>query len=442
MRTSPRGFTLVELLITVAVTLVVISAALVGIGAQQRAYLNGRRLRDAQTAARRALLSIERNLPSAGSGMDAALAFDLSQWTTGPCPSSTMGTCPSDSTSNSDELTFFARDPRYWDPATNTTDLVGNAWRIQTVTGSGVTIAARPGDRFLKGQIFVAVCSGATSYAYFTASANWPSSGTVSTTSFQTIPLVPSNPSNPFLRQDAATATCFTTAGWSLPGDPPTDPARLFLINKYRYHVRPVATGAMGSATVYDPLLVLDRGLDLNGDGNVDDQDEVIVAEGIESLQVGYSFYGASAATPIPQAGVTAGTALTLVAGTPQSAGAAADTITTTTFPGTVIAGQSVYQPSSFYPYTYGPPPDPVRFTNHQGNFQLVRIAVLARSLEVDAQESRRLDQLLPVLNQSTAPTWVTQYSNALGGHDGYQRIVLETTVPLPSMSARAMPYF
>jgi type IV pilus assembly protein PilW len=440
MRTSTRGFTLVELLITVAVTSLAIAAALAGMRAQQKAYLDGRRLRDAQTSARRALLAIERNLPSAGFGIDAALAFDFSGWTTGPCPA-TMGSCPYDSTSSSDELTFFSREPRYWDPDTNTTDLVGYAWRIQSVSASEVVIAAHTGDEFLKGQILAAVCPGSSKYAYFTVSTRT----LANPSNFTHIPLVTAdsaNPGNPFLRQNAATDACFTSGGWTWGSNPVSDPARLFLVNKYRFHVRPVAIGTQGSATIYDPLLVLDRGLDLNRDGSIDDQDEVILAEGIESLQVAYSFYGANStngSTQIPQAGVTAGAPVTITAGTP---GSTANTITTTTFPGAVLTGQTQYQASSFYPYAYGPPPDPIRLTNHQANLQLVRVAVVARSLEVDTQGSRRFDQLLPVLNQDTAPSWITQYATAVGGHDGYQRIVLETTVPLPSMSARAMPYF
>ncbi len=439
MRTPrpPRGITLIEILITVAVTLIVISGAVVSMRAQQRAYLDGRRLRDAQTSARRALLAFEKALPNAGFGMDAALAFDFTNWTTGPCPTQ-MGSCADDSTSTSDELTFFARDNRYWVPSANGNDLVGNAWRIQSVSSSQVVVAARPGDRFLKGQIFLGVCPGASTYAYFTAASTATASG--ATNSFVTIPLVSAVATNPFLRQDvAAAATCFTVGGWaSATTNPPQDPPRLFLIDKYRFHVRPVAVGAVTGATRYDPLLVLDRGLDLNGDGVVDDQDEVILAEGIESLQVAYTFYNPA----IAQAGVTAGTAVTETAGTAATATTTNDAITTTTFPGTIPAGQTAYQPSSFYSYTYGPPPDPARNTNHQANVQLVRIAVLARSIEPDTEETRRIDQLLPVLNQNAAPAWITSYATALGGHDGYQRIVLETTVPLPNMASRAMPYF
>ncbi|HEX9242836.1 MAG TPA: prepilin-type N-terminal cleavage/methylation domain-containing protein, partial [Anaeromyxobacter sp.] len=304
-----HGVTLVELLITVAVTLIVISGAVVGMNSQQRAYNDGRRLRDAQTSGRRALLSFEKALPSAGFGMDAALAFDFQGWTTGPCPTQ-MSACPLDATANSDELVFFSRDPRYWTPAANGDDLVGNAWRIKAVTTSSVTIRARAGDSFAKGQIFLAVCPGSSNYAYFTSDQNVaPLSAANDSLQIQ---LKTAVASNPFLRQDAAAAiACFTST-------PSADPARLFLINKYRFHVRPAEIGTVGTATQYDPLLVLDRGLD--------GQDEVIVAEGIESLQVAYSFYQGT----IGQAGTTVGTAFTKTAGTAATATSAANTITTT----------------------------------------------------------------------------------------------------------------
>lgn len=434
MRThsSPRGVTLVELLVAMTVTAIVIAGATVVVRSQQKAYLDGQKLRGAQGSARRALLALEQSLPSAGFGMDASLAIDLSGWyANGPCPA-VMAGCPKDSIENSDELVFFARDSRYWVPTKNTDDPVGNAWRISAVTTGAVSVNARAGDVFRNGQIFLAVCSGSSSYAYFTASETVQ----VAAAGVSSITLAPVTTSNPFLRQDVAVASACFSAGVG------ADPARLFLVNRYRFHVRPVITGTLGAATQYDPLLVLDQGVDTDLDGDVDANDEQLIAEGIESIQVSYVF-NSDALAP---AGTTAGSAITLAAGTAATAGTGANAVTTTLFPGTPPASpgpnDTIYTPSSFYPYTFGPPAAAERGTNHQANVQAIRVSVLARSTSSDIQGATRADGFLPVLNQAGLPAWVTGYASALGGHDGYQRVVLDTTVGLPNMATRAMTYF
>jgi type IV pilus assembly protein PilW len=439
----PRGLTLVELLVAMTVTAVVVAGSVVVANSQQKSFADGMRLRGAQGSARRALLALEQVLPTAGFGLDAPLAFDLQAWTTNPtvtstalaCPS-TMGGgsagCPVDSTSTSDELVFFARNPLYWIPGVNADDPVGNAWRIVGVTSSSVTVKARAGDVFRNGQIFQAVCPGSASYAYFTSAQTVRVTAAADTT----IRLQGVVAANPFRRQDVAAALgCFSFAIGA-------DPARLFLVDRFRFHVRPVATGTSMGATRYDPLLVLDRGVDMDLDGDVDEDDEQILAEGIESMQVAYGFYNG---TEIPQAGTTAGTALTFSSATAAAAPKTAQAISTTLFPGvTPPTGKTAYYVSSFYPYTFGPPPATERTTNHQANIQAVRVAFLARSLETDIRggASTRVDSFLPLLNQSAAPTWITSYRNALGGQDGYQRVVLETSVLLPNMATRAMTYF
>jgi type IV pilus assembly protein PilW len=442
MRTPsrPRGVTLVELMVAMAVTGIVVAGSVVVVNSQQKAYQDGLRLRGAQGSARRALLALEQALPQAGFGMDPALAFDLQSWTTNPTVTGTALPCPSmmdggsagcarDSTSNSDELVFFARNPLYWIPGMNADDPVGNAWRIVSVTSSTVTVKARAGDVFRNGQIFQAVCPGSSNYAYFT------SAQTVQVTSAAdtAIRLQAVVTANPFRRQDVAVALgCFTFAFGA-------DPARLYLVDRYRFHVRPVSLGTLAGATRYDPLLVLDRGVDMNLDGQVTEDDEQILAEGIESLQIGYDFYSGS----MVQAGVTAGTIVAFGPNTAALATTTSNAVTTTLFPGaTPPSGKTAYFVSSFYPYTFGPPPATERTTNHQANIQNVRISLVARSLEVDTRSSTQPARVLPVLNQNAVPTWVGAYATALGGHDGYQRVVLESTITLPNMATRAMTYF
>jgi type IV pilus assembly protein PilW len=422
---SSRGTTLVELMIVVAITSVVLAGAIVAANAQQRAYLDNQRLRGAQGSGRRALLALEQAIPLAGDSIDPTLAFDFSGWYSGgPCRPEMAG-CPLDSVSNSDELIFYAREPRYWVSSVRAEDPAGNAWRIRGVNASTVTIIARSGDTFRNGQIFLAVCPTSSTYTYFTAG----ETKTAQANGDMPLSLQAVAAANPFRRQDlAAGVSCFNPTE-AAPIDP-LSPPHLFLVNRYRFHVRPVALNTIAGATQYDPVLVLDRGVDTNGDGRVDESDEELVAEGIESMQVAYGFYSSA----IAEAGTTAGAPISFATG---AAGTSANTITLTPFSGT-----TPYATASFFPYTFGPPPAPQRLTNAQGNVQYVRVALLARSTDVDVQSSQRATAFLPLYNQSALPTWVTNYASALGGKDGYQRVRLEATVPLPSISNRAMTYF
>jgi type IV pilus assembly protein PilW len=439
--TSTRGMTLVELLIAMTVSLIVISGAVVAAKTQQKAYIDGSRLRSAQGSGRRALLALERMVPYAGWGLDASLAFDLEGWTQGTACPAAVGTCSIDATSGPDELVFLARDPWYWLSSDPKDVPIGNAWVLKAIDASNVTVMARAGDVFRKGQIMSAVCYGSTGYAYFTLD---QTVGPVTADGATRITLKPVNVGNPFRRQDVAALTgtqtqnCFNPNAAGLASTPP----RLFLVNRYRFHVSPVAIGTAGTATQYDPVLVLDRGVDMNLDGNVDENDEELLAEGIESFQVSYGFLN----TAIPVAGRTSGTPVALTVGAVAAADTAADKITTTQFPGTPPPGAtSAYQASSFYSYGFSPPTDGstwMRASNHQANIQLVRIAVLARSIERDSQSFNTAAQLLPLYNQSAAPSWVTAAADGFGGHDGYQRVVFETSIVLQNMSFRAMPYF
>lgn len=440
MRAPSRdhGMTLIELMIAMTVSLVVVAGALVAGRTQQKAYVDGQRLRTAQASARRALLAVERMVPNAGWGLDAPLAFDFSGWTGRPCPS-TMGTCPVDSTSGPDELVFLFRDPWYWVSGDAANPPVGNAWILRNVDATSFTVDARAGDVFRKGQIFSAVCFGSSSYTYFTAD----TTTTATAAGPLRVTLKSAVTANPFLRQDVAvlpvgkTENCFNPSASGLASTPP----RLFMVNRYRIHIHPASLGTFGTATRYDPLLVLDRGVDMNGDGNVDEYDEELLAEGIESMQVSYGFFSSA----VPVAGETA--AITFSARAPLSIVTTANEISTTLFPGTPgAADTSPYQASSFYGFgVNGAPSDGsawARSGNNQANIQLVRVAFLARSLEPDLASFTSAAQQLPLFNQTTSPTWVNAPATALGGHDGYQRMVFQTSVVLQNMTFRAMPYF
>ncbi len=369
------GFTLIEMMIALGVSAIALAAALVAANAQHRAFYNGQKLRSAQNAGRSALLFLEQTLPLAGYGMDAPLALDFGFYDRSAiCPEDE---CKPDRTDGADELVFYARNAAYWTPGAPEDEPRGHAWHLAKLTDDVVTLKARPGDTFRMGQILQAVCPGEPRYAYFTVSkravappAAAPSADPPSADLEVSLELA--EEANPFRRQDVAIATaCFAK------GD-----ARVFAIDRYRLHVRAVTVDGRT-----DPFLVLDTGTDLDDDDDVDADDEILIAEGIEAFQVAYQFGPAD-----PMAGATAGaTAATAIQLNAGAASAAADTITLTTAPGAVVAGQFAYDATSFYKYRLLPPLPAERLTNHQANIRTVRISLVARSPEPDPASTANL---------------------------------------------------
>ncbi len=422
----PRGFTLIELLVAVTVSAIVLAAVFGVVQGQQTAYYQGNLQRAAQSSARSALAFIEQRLALAGYGMDAPLAFDFTRYGIdaaypAPCPA-LAGGCPRDRVDGNDELVFYERNSRYWLPDQHTDDPRGNAWRVLSLAGNTIRVNARPGDLFAKGQVVQVVCNTASRYAYMTVAQNaGPVAGDPNATEpppppevATDIALMPPVATDPFRRQDSATDACFSDVG---------APPRMFLIDRYRFHVRPVQVGNGAQ-----PYLVLDMGLDANGDGP-DEAEEVVVAEGIESFQVGYVMTNGLLGAP---RGTIPGTT---IAFTPGDTGATTgDAMTTLQYPGPVAPGTSEYQATSWYGYTWGPPPATQRMTDHQANIRGVRIVIVGRGPDLDPA-GQRLQQLLPILNENVLPAWVP--ANA-----PYNRARLETTVLVRNMAARAMNDF
>jgi type IV pilus assembly protein PilW len=428
MARTARGFTLLELLVAMGISAVILSSVVLVGTSQVRAYAVGARQRVAQAQGRGALLYLEEQVARAGFGVEPAFAFDFGRYTGGPCPTQ-LAPCPRDAVSNSDELVFYARNPSYWVPGDgNTADPSGNAWAVTGTSDSSVTVRARKGQVFLAGQVVLEVCRGAAYYAYATVAQNTA----VKVDGPIDVPLQNAVATDPFNRPDLAAppatgASCFSGGL-----------ARLFLIDRFRFHVRPETVD--GNVI---PYLVLDQGVDRNQDGVIDANDELLVAEGVENLQVGYLL--ASSALPTPIVGAAAPIAFAAApAGdiryAPSTAGSSttANELTVTTFPGAAPAfGESVYAPSSWVGLTVGPPPSPQRLTDHQANIVGVRLALVTRSAATDLTSPG--DTFQP-LNTTAAPAWVT--ASQVNGRDGYQRALFTSTVMVPNMTAGGLTYF
>jgi type IV pilus assembly protein PilW len=401
------GFTLLELLVSVAVTLVVIGGIVTTVNAQQRAYATGHRERASQGSGRAALLQLEQTAQLAGFGMDAPLALDMDRYA-GPCPPE-LGACPRDAVDRPDELVFYNRRPRYWVPDDYGAEPVGAAWRIVSVAANAVRIVAHGGEVFPRGQVLQAVCPGATRYTYFTVSTTTPAAAAGAEVD---VPLVAVDGSEPFRRQDYATG-CFNSGR-----------ARLFLIDRHRYHVRPVLVGP----NRYDPYLMLDMGVDLSGDGAVDELDEIVVAEGIELMQVAYVM----ANPALAPRGLTPGVAIALARGEPGAQSATA--MTTLLFPGNVDPGfanpeGSPYAWSSWFRWSVGPPAHARRLDDHQANVVALRIALSARPATQPTSQRPGLARG-PLFNANAFQAW-------MGANDAWERVTFETTIPLRNMAVR-----
>lgn len=427
MRARPsRGFTLVELLVATVVSAIVIAGVYVAVNHQQRAHHNGERQRAAQGSARDALLSLERIVPIAGYGMDAPLALDLDRYAVPAalCPAPMAGDCFRDSTNGPDELVVMTRDPTYWTPALYATNPAGHSWRITALTADDVTFVAHGGERFAAGQILQAVCRGGSVYAYFTVRDNAPAAGPAAAGPL-TVTLATADVADPYRQQGWATNVLYSAVNACFA----SGQARLFLINRYRFHVRPVQTGQS-----IVPYLLVDQGKDVNFDGTIDERDETVLAEGIEDFQVAYVMNNSALA---PR-GLAAGTAVPMTRGTVSAATQSPSGLTTPVFPGTADGqpppAQCVYAPSSFYPYSVGPPSHALRNTDHQANVVAVRIGIVARAVDPEPDpNSGELPQSL--YNRNALPSWVSATTK-------YARVRVEATLPLRNTYVRGMNDF
>lgn len=431
MRRS-RGFTLVEMMMALGVSALVLVSTLTLVRSQQRTYYGGQKGRAAQGSGRAALLYLEQKVAMAGFGLDPAHAFDFSWY---GCDDG----CVRDRIDGPDELVYYARNPNFRvqeGAASGPATLHGRVWETTDITGDTVKLKARLDDTFRRGQILQLVCTTDLVFTYATVAA------TVTATADGELPitidpvapdtLATGEAADPFRRQDMADTANADATKWNacLGGTP-----RAFLVDRYRFFVR---VETMDGDRV-DPYLVLDTGVDTDGDDDIDEDDEILIAEGIENFQVAYGFVDPA----LPTAGTAPGTAIT-IAEDGTAPGTAAQTITPTDFPGDYDASKifPMLHSTSFFTRSSSPLPES-RKTNAQANIRTIRIALVARSPEPtpDASSNLRYDAGSPlwIMNFDTVPDWITTFATSRGGDDGYLRTVLETSISVPNMASRGL---
>ncbi len=271
-RAFRKGFTLLEVMVSSAVSLVAVAAASQAL-INQYGALQGRDLsRQATGSAREATQFLDTTLRMTGFGVDPRWAIDMTyRCTQQPCR---------DSVSGPDELVVVSRDPRYryrkqgeagcGDPAGC---FSGDAWPVTAATTNppSLTVTFQPGTSLETGRVVLAMCAGGQSPVMLTLGApvslsSAAPAGSVVINRFSTdTTLGPYN----------ATGSLLTCHGQ--PG------AAMFLIDRARFFVQTLDG---------TPWLMLDTGRDLDGDGVLPpaDQDDLIpVAKNVLDMQVAYA---------------------------------------------------------------------------------------------------------------------------------------------------------
>lgn len=394
--TSPlprqRGFSLVELLVALGISVVVIAGSLMLLNAQRKAFQGGAGDRALQEAGRVALVELSSNLRLAGYGVDPGMAFDfgqaLSPQQQAPLPEGVTGvqfggfecanpvTCR-DHTDAPDEVVFHSRDPAFG----------------QLLTGhdASTVVLRGPLTRPLeKGQILQVVCYGGDlAWAYVTVDTRVePTTGNDVRVALS--PGQQAGDTSPiFPWQNALLAnTCYSGV------------ARVFVIERHRYFVQAydaagnkVAWGAAGAR----PYLMLDQGfVDASGNKKVS-----MVAPDVEDLQLSYVYSLAAPGTQLR--GATEGTQLTNGVDGIDLAPATLPSI-----PSYATAAR-----------------DPARTSGHPSNIRAVRVGVVVRQALPDAAT---FEPILPALGNRAA----------IARETNQRRAVFETTVSLPNLDSRA----
>lgn len=409
----PGGFTLAELLVTVAVTAMAIAGVLAVFTSQHRAYEGMEVSRAAQEGARDALAHLERSLRRAGFGVEPRHAFDFRYYR--PEAKSGVGgrQIYRDRVDAPDVLSFVSRDPTYridQNGENGCTDAGGcprgNAWRVTDIVGLTsntpiVTLEARGPLKLFKGQIIQFVCpSGERStMGTVSVSASTTAAGLLAVTLQRNTTL----PDDPYAQADLANG-CYLRPG-----------TFAFLIERSYYHVRHFPH--LGSTGEFH--LMLDRGLDLNGDGTIDEKDELPVAAGVENMQVAYVMYrspiAAVVAAPDPAA---SDSNRNWVVGDDRSALAEEPNLTAQApdYTATVL--------------------DARRLTLHPANVRAVRVSLTLRSSRPDpAPPAGWCGDDIPLFENFRLPS----------GHDPceglgrYRRSTAQTTVQVRNLDSRSM---
>ncbi len=286
-----RGMTLIEVLVAFAIASIMILGIFEVFVAQKNLYISTDISANAQDNLRIAMDALTRDVMHAGFGVDPSLSFLFLNVNTG------LPAADFDSTTGPDTLQFLARERNPLPGANengcpaNTTDISKRFyWSITGANqATGLTIHVCEGFELYRGTILLAMCSDGMTYAYFRYTGakltrNAESDVTIPSAQLNIIGSVTSGNYPIAFLSNNIDVSCYSSG------------AQLYRVNYYRYYIRPPEVDAVTGREVVPPYLMLDTGLDLNDDNNIDENDHIPVAEGIEDMQVVYNFLNGNCA--------------------------------------------------------------------------------------------------------------------------------------------------
>jgi type IV pilus assembly protein PilW len=393
-----RGYTLIELVVSIVVAAILVLAGMSILIQQQRLLQASSGDRAIQETARAALNEIGGNLRRAGYGIEPALAIDFNLYTPA---TATLGTAPvtcRDSVDRSDEIVFYARDPAF-----KTTLAAAPAANLLVLSG-GIQAPLR------RGQILQVMCAGAAQTTYVTVAAavaaNWfpPAAAPANTR------VTLQGATGVFPYQNARLvlpASCFQNDWANL---------RIHRVDRFRYYV---GTFADSGSALTRPYLMLDRGLQ-DDDGTALDEP---VAPDVEDLQFEYVFYNPVTALTRSVGGLVGG-----MAGTRLSSSAASIDLAAAP-PDITSVGE-----------------DPARLTNSPANIRAVRVSVVTRSPGTDSTKVRQVAQLVasqgPVIPAAANRPVIVDATRANDPNFGlHVRIRVDSAFETRNLDARA-PFY
>jgi len=245
MRRRQRGFTLIELMVSSAVTFVTVLAVSAAFLGYTQSFYTQAGIRGGQASLRQTHLMVVRNLRMAGYGIEPFRAFEFSP----ELSREALG-----AVNRSDQLVFRMRNPSF------------NAF-ASSVSATSITLANPSPSALRKGQILQVLCPGAAKWTYAQMSEDRAKGATE-------LPLEAADASGKFPRLNEFTLSCFASAGGAV---------AVFKIDVYHYSVRLIDDDGVPS-TPGRPYLFRRHGLgELNP---LDDNLGEPVAEDIEAMRV------------------------------------------------------------------------------------------------------------------------------------------------------------
>ena len=380
MRAS-RGFTLLELMTSMVITVIILLSVAAAFTATQTIYQREAQLKSSVESGRVATGYIERLTRFIGYGIDPRFAIDLS---TANLPSTTKTNFPGFANTSTATMTGFITDDfafRYRDPA---------YLRRGRYDGTNVVIDNAGGGPanfnidLQAGRLIQIVCTGGQQWAVVkTSAAIVPASTSVAAGSANIVTNPTSFPPPP----TSAAAPCLIATGINAP--------YIMLVREVRLRIIP-----LGTAPNIRPYLVAYNGLDQTNIGTGATDFDPIAAD-VESFQVSYMMNkGAVAPLDDPAGGdFVLGNATTDTVKLPIVAGTRPD-----------------------YAMSYS---DPARFNADVANVRAVVFDLSIRSLRAEKRSSFPQPRLA---DDPAAPL----------PPDGYFHVAVSTTVRTPNLTSRS----